>query len=286
VCKQDKPLLSSLMQEECAVRLLKEQKILPGSCEVHYVQLTHTVWTQINDNEWIYYVPRKASMTILCAGRDPVDVPLKGAGRSSVDSTCNGYSRAALLQPLRAGKANTSNAKEHRLVQVQLHNECCEELGTRVNLSKLNLKLGFRQTVSHAEDLRYAGVKIRDFEKHILEHDWREKHSVLHHGYSIILYIFVVIVCLYVVVRLILCLKSKGLCRRVAGAPKVHSTTDTNTGAAGSRNVFNINTKTSNESLAVAPEDISLRTLPPSGNKDGESESRTSRRLRFSRSYF
>jgi hypothetical protein len=43
VCKQDQPLLSSLMQEEFAVRLLKERKILPGSCEVHYVQLTHTV---------------------------------------------------------------------------------------------------------------------------------------------------------------------------------------------------------------------------------------------------
>jgi len=91
------------------------------------MQLTNTVWTQINDNEWIYYVPRKESMTILCAGRDPVDVPLKGAGRLSVDPNCKGYSRAALLQPLRAAKANNSNTKENRLVQVQLHNECCEE---------------------------------------------------------------------------------------------------------------------------------------------------------------
>jgi hypothetical protein len=97
-------------------------------------------------------------MTILCAGRDPIDVPLKGA--LSVDPTCKGYSRAALLQPLRAAKANNSNAKENRLVQVQLHNECCEELGTRVNLSKLNLN--FQEIVSRADDLRYAGIKIRD----------------------------------------------------------------------------------------------------------------------------
>jgi hypothetical protein len=34
VCKQDKPLLSSLTQEECAVRLLKERKALPSSCEL------------------------------------------------------------------------------------------------------------------------------------------------------------------------------------------------------------------------------------------------------------
>jgi hypothetical protein len=92
-------------------------------------------------------------MTILCADRDPLDnIPLKGAGRLSVDPTCKGYSRAALLQPLHAAKVNNSNAKRHRLVQVQLHNKCCKELGTRVNLSKLKLHLNFRQTVSHADD--------------------------------------------------------------------------------------------------------------------------------------
>jgi len=69
-------------------------------------------------------------MTILCAGRDAVDVPLKGAGRLSVDPTCKVYSRVALLQHLRAVTANISNTKEYRLAQVQLHNECCEELCT------------------------------------------------------------------------------------------------------------------------------------------------------------
>jgi hypothetical protein len=83
------------MQEECPVRLLKERKIIPASCEVHYVQLTNTVWTQINDNEWIYYVPRIDSMTILRAGPDPVDIPVKGTDRLSVNPTCKGYSRAA-----------------------------------------------------------------------------------------------------------------------------------------------------------------------------------------------
>ena len=48
------------------------------------MQLTHTVWNQIPDNEWINYVPRRDSITILFANRDPVDVPLKGAGRLSM----------------------------------------------------------------------------------------------------------------------------------------------------------------------------------------------------------
>ena len=87
-------------------------------------------------------------------------------------------------------------------MQVQLHNECCEEMDTRMNLSKLSLNLNLKQTFSHAEDMMYAGIKIKELEKHISEQEWREKHSILHHGYSILLYIFIVIVYLYVIIRL------------------------------------------------------------------------------------
>ena len=51
-------------------------------------------------------------------------------------------------------------------MQVQLHNECCEELGTRVKLSKLSLNLNFKQTVSHVNDLKYGRIKIKELEKH------------------------------------------------------------------------------------------------------------------------
>lgn len=286
VCQQSKPLLSSLMQEDCAVRLLKERKLIPGKCEVNYVQLTNTVWTQISDSEWLYYVPSKDSITILCAGHDPVDIPLKGAGKLFVDSNCKGYSRAALLQPLRTGKVNTSGTKEHRLVQVDLHNECCEELGTRVNLNKLKLNLNFRQTVSHADDLRYAGIKVKDLERHVLEHEWKEKHSVLHHGYSIVFFIIVSLVLLYIVVRLVLCMKAKGFCRRMAGALKIHPGEEASPGVSGSGNVVNINIKTSNESLALASEDVPLRHLPSTETQSVDGDARASRRPRSSRSHF
>ena len=120
VCKQDKPLLSSQVQEECAVRLLKMWKTLPNSCEVHFVQLTHTVWTPVNDNEWVYYAPGTDSMTVLCNDRDPVDIPLKGAGKLFIDSTCKGYSKAALLQPMRSVLVNSSKTKDSQLIQVKL----------------------------------------------------------------------------------------------------------------------------------------------------------------------
>jgi len=138
---------------------------------VHLVKLIHTVWTQVNDNEWIYYAPGTESMTVLRNDRDPVDIPLKGAGKLVIDSTCKGYSKATLLQPMRSLFANSSNNRDSQLIQVKLHNECCEELGTRLNLSTFYLDLNFRETIPHAEDLRYAGIKVRDLERHVLEHE-------------------------------------------------------------------------------------------------------------------
>ena len=68
------------------------------------------------------------------------------------------------------------------------------ERGTRVKISKLSITLNFKQTVSHVDDLKYGGIKIKELEKHISEQEWREKYSILYHGLSILLYIFIVIV--------------------------------------------------------------------------------------------
>ena len=124
-----------------------------------------------------------------------------------------------------------------------------------------------------------------ELEKRVLEHEWREKHSVLHHGYSIALYVFVTLICLYTVIRIILCCKAKGACRSVAGALRPLCSSDSNPNSGGLGNV-NISIKTSNESTAHTTENMPLHTLPPSGDKDVESETRASRRLRSNRSLF
>ena len=162
------------------------------------MKLTHTVCTQVNDKEWIYYAQGTESMTVLCNDRDSVDLLLKGAGKLVIDSICKGYSKAVLLQPMRSLFANSYNNRDSQLIQVKLHNECCEELGTRLNLNTLKLDLNFRETTSHADDLSYAGIKVKDLETHVLEHEWKEKHSNAHYGYSIGLYVILGLLCSYV----------------------------------------------------------------------------------------
>ena len=62
-------------------------------------------------------------MITLCADRDPVDIPLKGPGKLVIDSTCTGYSKAALPQLMRSVLANSSNDRDNQLIQVKMHNE-------------------------------------------------------------------------------------------------------------------------------------------------------------------
>ena len=65
-----------------------------------------------------------------------------------LEPACKGYSKAALLQPVRVVKSDGSGSANNKLIQVKLRNECCEVLGTRLNLSTLKLDLNFRETVS------------------------------------------------------------------------------------------------------------------------------------------
>ena len=134
--------------------------------------------------------------------------------------------------------------------------------------------------------MRYAGIKVRDLERHVLEHEWKEKHDVIYYGYSIGLYVIIGLLCFYIVFRLIGCMGSTGNCQRVAGALKRTSQVEANPQSAGSGNVININIKTSDGSLANNPENITMRVLKPSDRKTGETETRPTHRLCASRSYF
>jgi hypothetical protein len=100
------------------VRLLNVWKSLSDICKVRIVQLTHTVWIQFNDKEWVNYAPGADSITVLSAFRNPVDFVLKGASKPVIDSNCNGYSKAALLQPMNSALANRTNKRDNRLIRL------------------------------------------------------------------------------------------------------------------------------------------------------------------------
>jgi hypothetical protein len=89
----------------------------------------------------------------------------------------------------------------------------------------------------------------------------------------------------YVEFRSIRCMISCGTCQRVAGALKINSQVTANPESVGSGNV-NILIKTSKESLAITPEDIPPRALKHSDSNRGKLETRSTLRLRPSRTCF
>jgi hypothetical protein len=65
------------------------------------------------------------------------------------------------------------------------------------------VNLTFKHIVSHADDLRYASIKVRDLEKKMEEQEWREKLLATHHGYSAIIYVIILIICVYFAYRVV-----------------------------------------------------------------------------------
>lgn len=80
VCKQSQPLLSSHLQDNCMVKLLQPKGSVPPSCDKRIVEISNSVWTQLANNEWIYFVPTSDSITILCMDKHPIDVIVSGIG--------------------------------------------------------------------------------------------------------------------------------------------------------------------------------------------------------------
>jgi hypothetical protein len=74
--------------------------------------------------------------------------------------------------------------------------------------------------------------------------------------------------------------------QRVASTLKITSRVAVNPESASSGNIATINIKTRNESQSITPEDILLRALKLSDSKTGEQETRSTRLLRPSRTYF
>jgi len=95
VCKQNHPLLSSHLHENCMVKLLQSRGSVPPICDKRVVEISNSVWTQLANNEWIYFVPSSESVTILCMDKPPAGVIVSGTGKLGISANCKGYGKLA-----------------------------------------------------------------------------------------------------------------------------------------------------------------------------------------------
>jgi len=277
VCHQSEPLLSSHLQENCIVRLLQPRVSVPPICDRRLVELSNSVWTQLANNEWIYFVPKSEGITILCEDKSPIDIVVQGIGKLGIQANCKGFGKSALFQTHSILNMDTAGYESDFLSRVNLEYDCCEWLPVKANFTSVYMNTSFKHLVSHLDDLKIASHKISDVEKMIKEQEWKRLHAASHTTYSTLVYICLALIILYVLYKLYNCLKMYSGCKR--RNPCVKALTDSN----GSGNVVNIKIHTSNESLAVSNEDIPLREL---SSHTPEAAPRRSGRLRTSKSCF
>jgi len=105
----------------------------------------------------------------------------------------------------------------------------------------------------------------------IKEQEWKRLHTVSHNKYSVLVYVCLSLLVLYILYKVYNCLKTRVHC--------VKAFTDAN----GSGNVVNIKIHTSNESLALTLEDVPLHDL---NAQSPEVAPRRSNRLHLAKSCF
>jgi hypothetical protein len=81
VCKQNYPLLSSHLHENCMVKLLEPRGSVLPSCDKRVVEISNSVWTQLTNNKWINFAFSSESITVRCVGKPLVDIIVSAIGK-------------------------------------------------------------------------------------------------------------------------------------------------------------------------------------------------------------
>ena len=127
LCKQNQPLLSSHLHENCMVKLLQQKRKCSPSSNKRVVEISNSVWTQLTNNEWIYFVLLSESVKIICTDKPPVDVPVSGIGKLGIRANCKGYGIFALFQTHSILDVGNPGFGSDFMTRVHLEYDCCEE---------------------------------------------------------------------------------------------------------------------------------------------------------------
>ena len=141
LCKQNSPVQVTNLHEECEVEMLQSIRTIPSSCSQRIAEINQTIWTQLEDNEWLYVAPRPDVFTILCSKQEPSDIEIIGNGKLILHSACKAYGARVLIQAKTI--MTTNNTEKDIIPPLSLDYDCClsETKTTKLNYIHLDLKL-------------------------------------------------------------------------------------------------------------------------------------------------
>jgi hypothetical protein len=175
ICKQTGPVQIIHLHEQCEVEILQSARTIPPSCSQRVAEINITIWTQLEDNKWLYVAPQPDVLTVLCSKQEPSDIEIAGTGKLKLHSACKAYGSRILIQ---AQTIKTSNNTEKDIIpKLFLEYDCCVSKGRTDKLNKIQLELPLKSIVNHLEDLRLASHKVEEVDRLISEQEWKLKQS-------------------------------------------------------------------------------------------------------------
>ena len=88
VCKQNQPVQLTHLDEVCEAQMIEPISSISASCSQRIGELNHTLWTQLDGNEWLCVAPKSDVLTVVCSKHEPTDVKLLGTGVLQLNSMC------------------------------------------------------------------------------------------------------------------------------------------------------------------------------------------------------
>jgi hypothetical protein len=77
--------------------MLQSIRTIPSSSQ-KIAEINQTIWTQLDDNEWLCVTPRQDTLTVLCSKQNPSDIEIVGTGKLILHSACKAYGAKVLIQ--------------------------------------------------------------------------------------------------------------------------------------------------------------------------------------------
>jgi len=119
-----------------------------ASCSQRIVELNHTLWTQLDNNEWLY-LP-KIRCPVLCSKYEPTDVKLLGTGILQLNPMSKAYGNRILIQS--HSTLITNRTSKDFIPPISLEYDCCENVDKTPKLNELHLHVPLRSVATSFDD--------------------------------------------------------------------------------------------------------------------------------------
>jgi hypothetical protein len=152
ICKQTQPVQLTHLDEECEAQMIQTISTIPPSCSQRIIELNQTLWTQLDNNEWLFVAPKPDVLTVLCSKHEPTDVKLSGSGRMQLSAMCKVYGTQILIKSHATLSSNRTS--KDVIPSVSLEFDCCMSTNQNFKLNKLNLHIPLRSVTRSLDELR------------------------------------------------------------------------------------------------------------------------------------